>query len=128
MPYLNKVKHKPKIRQYKKENRNEIYQSKKWRILRNYYYRLHPLCEICLEAGKVTPADDVHHKDSFQNYVGDERIEKAFDENNLMSLCRKHHNELHKGNISPKGFSMDEYKKTHLEEFFLLKSDINKDK
>ena len=41
------------------------------------------LCEICLEKGKVIPAEDVHHKDSFLNYEGQERLYKAFDFTNL---------------------------------------------
>lgn len=55
-----------------------------------------PLCEICLEKGKVTPAEDVHHKDSFLNYEGQERLYKAFDFTNLQSVCKQCHASLHK--------------------------------
>ena len=72
----------------------------------------HPLCEICQALGKVTPAEDVHHKDSFLNYRGSMMYYKAYDYNNLMSLCKEHHAELHK-NGATHGFDMDIYLKVH---------------
>lgn len=57
----------------------------------------HPICEICLSKGVITPAIDIHHKDSFLNYRGMKRIEKAYDYNNLMSLCKECHQRIHNG-------------------------------
>ena len=34
-----------------------------------------------------------------------------------MSLCKKHHAELHKNHTSPRGFDLEQYKKDHPEEF-----------
>ena len=36
---------------------------------------------------QITPAIDVHHIDSFMNYEGLKRVEKAFNSNNLQSIC-----------------------------------------
>lgn len=55
-----------------------------------------PLCEICLSKGIVKPAVDIHHRDSFCNYTGKMMKWKAYDFNNLMSLCKECHAELHK--------------------------------
>lgn len=101
MPTLAKPPKKKKYPNHKSENstlRDTIYHSMKWRNLRNSYIKKHPLCEICLAKGKIVPAEDVHHNYSFQNYQGDEMIEAAYDPNNLVSLCKQCHAEMHKGN------------------------------
>ena len=54
-----------------------------------------PLCEVCLSKGKVTPAEDVHHIDSFLYYNGTLRLWKAFDFANLMSVCKECHGLIH---------------------------------
>ena len=54
-----------------------------------------PLCEVCLLNDKITPAIDVHHIDSFMNYEGLKRVEKAFNSNNLQSICKECHQKLH---------------------------------
>lgn len=117
MPYLKKAPKRTKIKKKKVDQNDKIYHSKKWKALRAWYFSHHPLCEICLAEGKIVSAEDVHHKDSFNNYCGNERIEKAFDPNNLMSLCKKHHAELHKNHTSPRGFDLEQYKKDHPQEF-----------
>ena len=82
MPYLEKPKSSP-IRKVNVEDRQKIYQSARWQKLRMAKLMQQPLCEICLENGKTTPAEDVHHKDSFLNYDGLERLWKAYDFSNL---------------------------------------------
>lgn len=94
MPTLKKARKEP-IRQVNKENRYQIYQSAKWKKLRSAKLMSQPLCEICLEKGLVTPAIDVHHKDSFTNYSGAMRLYKAYSFDNLLSVCKKCHSELH---------------------------------
>ena len=55
-----------------------------------------PLCEMCLEEGIVTPADDVHHIVSFMSVTDKHsRTYLAYDYNNLKSLCKKHHQLVH---------------------------------
>lgn len=55
-----------------------------------------PLCELCLAKGIVTSAIDIHHIDSFMNYTDTKRLTKAFDFNNLMSICKECHAKEHR--------------------------------
>ena len=55
-----------------------------------------PLCELCLQKDKIVPAVDIHHRDSFTNYTGLARVAKAYDYNNLLSVCKECHSELHR--------------------------------
>ena len=95
MPYLSKPK-KQKVRKINDENRQQIYQSAKWKKLRESKLQQNPLCEMCLSKGIITPAVDVHHKDSFLNYEGSTRLYKAYNYSNLLSVCKKCHSYLHK--------------------------------
>ena len=54
-----------------------------------------PLCEVCLAKDIITPAIDIHHIDSFMNYEGLKRLDKAFNYDNLQSLCKECHQRLH---------------------------------
>lgn len=117
MPFLKKAKNKSRIKRIKEDKNKDIYNSKKWKTLRNYYIKNHPLCYICELKGVAKIAEDVHHIDSFSRYIGDERIEKAFDINNLMTLCKYHHSQLHLNHHSPSSFDFEEYKKQHPNEF-----------
>lgn len=94
MPYLQKPV-KAKSRTFNREDRQKIYQSAKWKKLRLAKLMQNPLCEKCLAKGIVNPAIDVHHLDSFLNYSGLQRLDKAYDFNNLQSLCKDCHAELH---------------------------------
>ena len=96
MPYLKKPKRKPH-RRVSYEDRQQIYQSIKWKKLREAKLMEQPLCEVCLAKGIITPAEDVHHKDSFLNYNGTLRLWKAFDYSNLMSVCKGCHGQIHSG-------------------------------
>ena len=106
MPYLKKVNIQ-KNRQINKEERIDIYQSKYWKELRHSYIMQHPLCEICLALGKTTPAEDIHHKDSFLNYIGNTRLAVAYDWYNLIALCKEHHSYLHR-NGTTHGLDLDQ--------------------
>lgn len=57
-----------------------------------------PLCEVCLAKGIITPTEDVHHIDSFMNYEGLKRLEKAYNYNNLQSICKECHQKEHNKN------------------------------
>ena len=52
------------------------------------YERSHPLCEMCLEQGKHTPVDEVHHVLPVSKGGTHAR-------GNLMALCRSCHNKIH---------------------------------
>ena len=98
MPTLNTPKKTKNNSQHKQTDmrklRQKAYQSKEWRALRDNWMKMHPLCEECLLEGKVTPAEDVHHvRTPFKGGVKNYQL--LLDENNLTSLCKKHHAEIH---------------------------------
>lgn len=72
--------------------RREFYNNTKWRKLRIEFLKLHPLCEQCLREGRVTSADQVHHKRSPFNYK-EKTInwDLGLDPDNLESICGYHH-------------------------------------
>lgn len=94
MPTLQKPS-KQKSRTFNREDRQKIYQSAKWKKLREAKLMFNPLCEHCLAKGIITPAIDVHHRDSFMNYTGNMRLCKAYDITNLVSLCKDCHSKEH---------------------------------
>lgn len=72
--------------------------SYRWRCLRNSYLSKHPMCEECARAGKLTPADNVHHKRPVESGQSDsEKTMLAYDVGNLMAVCRECHVLIHKG-------------------------------
>lgn len=98
----------PLLRDYKKKRtktdnrafRQSIYQDKRWRDLRNQYFQEHPLCENCLEQGKVTAGSDIHHIIScFQFKDKEIRESYAFDSDNLYTLCKDCHANLHSNKL-----------------------------
>lgn len=108
MPTIVKLQKKQKTSSGRTETdirklRQKAYQNTAWRKERDNFLREHPLCEKCLEKGKITPAQDVHHKKSpFKN--GEINWNLLYDVNNLMSLCKECHGNIHaaqQGHISP---------------------------
>lgn len=94
---LNKNNLNPKAlveshkRTEKKRFLRHIYNSRKWKELRNEYITEHPNCEIC---GKI--AQQVHHKRRFSTGKNKKDMLKlAYDRNNLMSLCKHCHISKH---------------------------------
>ena len=57
----------------------------------------YPLCQECLKAGKYTPTEEVHHiKSPFvPGLTEEEKYKRAYDENNLLCLCRECHIKEH---------------------------------
>lgn len=93
--------YKPK-RKYNNQNnrdkRQEIYNTTLWKRMRLAKLMNNPLCEVCLLENKTTLGEDVHHLISFltvNNPV--ERDKLAFDSNNLLTVCRECHNNIHNG-------------------------------
>ena len=78
-------------RRYNKFTR-PAYSNKKygraWREIRKRYATAHPLCEMCLKEGRLTPVEEVHHivpvSHGGSNYFS-----------NLMSLCQSCHTKIH---------------------------------
>lgn len=61
---------------------------REWKRVRDRYVSKHPLCEMCLKEGKITPVEEVHHILPVNRGGGNE-------ESNLMSLCKSCHNKIH---------------------------------
>ena len=93
--------YKPKKKYQKNDSqydaaRRKIYNSERWRRLRAWKFANNPLCEKCLENDITTPAEDIHHIISFMSTDDPfRRKELAYDYNNLQSLCKDHHQEIH---------------------------------
>ena len=63
------------------------------------------LCQDCLKAGKITPAEEVHHiKELTRENIGDAAVTLNLD--NLVSLCRKCHGARH--GTRQKRYAVDE--------------------
>lgn len=67
--------------------KQKFYHKRVWKDLRQWYLRQEPLCEMCKEAGKLTPAHSIDHKIPFE----DPTDPLAVDSNNLKSLCLECH-------------------------------------
>ena len=77
-----------------RELRQKAYNTTEWRKLRESYLKQHPVCEECLNKGKVTPATSVHHKETpFKNNTINKNL--FLDSNNLMAVCHECHAEIH---------------------------------
>lgn len=97
MPFLkrNKIKTTHSDKRHN-DNYKAVYNTTTWRKLRLFYLQEHPLCEICKEKGKLTPAVEVHHKVEIDR--GQTLMEKktiGYDYNNLQALCKDCHHEHH---------------------------------
>ena len=60
-----------------------------WHRARTAYIRSHPLCEICLQGGRVVPAVLVHHLKPLRE--GGARLNP----DNLQALCNDCHEKIH---------------------------------
>jgi hypothetical protein len=89
MPYLERPKPKPSD---KRLLRQSIYQTARWRKLRDAHRMAHPICEKC--GNKFM--DDVHHKISPFKFMNPDEIKYwAYNPDNLIALCRHCHNLEH---------------------------------
>jgi 5-methylcytosine-specific restriction protein A len=80
----------------KAAERKRIYDTVRWRKFRLLKLQTNPCCEVCEKDGRTTPATEVHHKVSFLTGNSPEaQYALAFDFDNLMSLCRRCHSQLH---------------------------------
>lgn len=97
MPTINKPKKKYQTHKSQHDaERRKIYNTERWRRLRAWKFANNPLCEKCLEKGKTTPAEDIHHIVSFMSTDDPfRRLEIAYNYNNLMSLCKVCHQLIH---------------------------------
>ena len=59
-----------------------------WKRIRDRYASEHPLCEMCLKEGRLTPVQEVHHILPVSKGGTHAR-------DNLMSLCQSCHTKIH---------------------------------
>ena len=71
------------------EDSKRFYSSAAWRRLSRMQLMRSPLCVVCMQAGRVTPAEIADHIVPIRN--GGARLELA----NLQSVCRSCHNKKH---------------------------------
>lgn len=71
--------------------------SREWRETRMYKLQRNPLCEEHYRAGKYVAASVVHHIIEVESGKTERECRRlCFDPNNLESLCRECHAEIHK--------------------------------
>lgn len=105
-----------------KNDNMRFYNDRRWDSIRNSFYIEHPLCCCCLENGKVTPTEHIHHVIPFMSGRTEEIKWKLFlDTHNLVSLCKKCHYGIHDkmkqyNLISCKELTKEEYE--HYQEKF----------
>lgn len=101
MPTIYKPERKKRVydnRDGKRGERHRIYDTERWRRLRDAKFADQPLCELCLREGRVRAADEIHHVVSFMSVPeGAGRTALAYDWDNLMSLCSECHRRVHSG-------------------------------
>jgi len=99
VPKINlKRTRQPRIPTLAKKIYQDIYNTPRWKKLRNWYIRNHPLCEDCLEKNpqqtKVT--QEIHHKIPWVNgSTPAEQESLAYDPDNLRALCIDCHKDKH---------------------------------
>jgi len=78
---------KPRTSKGYSGSRDPFYQTKQWRVFRDHYLQLNPLCTICSEEDRDTEATVVDHR------IPIKQGGAMWDYNNLQGLC-KHHNAI----------------------------------
>ncbi len=79
------------MKRYEQNDRDPLHSKRygrNWQSIRKAYVAAHPLSERCAKAGRYVPDEDVHHLKPL-------RDGGTNDPDNLMSLCRKCHAEVH---------------------------------
>jgi 5-methylcytosine-specific restriction protein A len=59
-----------------------------WKKIRAAFLAAHPLCELCLKDGRLTPATLVHHRRKLTDGGTNDR-------DNFQALCQECHSRLH---------------------------------
>ena len=73
---------------YSRHRERDKYYGSRWKQIRTAYIAAHPLCEVCWDDGRLTPAVIVHHKVKLTDGGTN-------DWNNLQALCPECHSRFH---------------------------------
>lgn len=91
-----------------KEYAARFYKSKAWQSCRDaYFHKAKGLCELCLQQGRITPGEIVHHK----IHITPDNVhipEVTMDFGNLELVCRECHAKEHDANRAARRFTVDE--------------------
>ena len=82
---------KQEAKRYEKYDRDPAVRrryGRAWKRIRDSYVHEHPLCELCLETGKLVETEEVHHRIPLSEGGTHAR-------ENLISLCKTCHAKLH---------------------------------
>ncbi len=71
---------------YTREQRQALYNDRRWRNARKQYLQDHPLCVMCKQQGRVVSATVVDHREPHE---GD--LYLFWDRENWQPLCKPHH-------------------------------------
>lgn len=74
------------MKQTIKETHNKLYDSARWRKIRDMVLNQEPLCCLCLKSGKETPSTVVDHIKPHEN---DPKL--FYDRENMQGLCASCH-------------------------------------
>lgn len=69
---------------------SQFYHTSQWRNLRRHKLLLDPLCEVCMEQGRMTKAQVVDHQIELRDPIGG--WENRLNLDNLKSMCHACHN------------------------------------
>ena len=101
MPRINTLKntkkyHANKHPKFSDNKWQKFYGSRAWHNLRETKLLEQPICERCYDNGIIRAATDVHHKIPFSTGIDEQQMWELFlDYENLMSLCKQCHIEIH---------------------------------
>jgi len=73
---------------FSRDRERDKYYGSRWKQIRAAFIRANPLCEVCREEGRLTPAAIVHHKAKLTEGGTN-------DWDNLQALCSECHSRLH---------------------------------
>ena len=82
---------KAEAKRYEKYDRDPAVRrryGRAWKRIRDRYIQEHPLCELCQQEGRLTPAEEVHHKKPLAEGGTHAR-------DNLIALCKSCHARIH---------------------------------
>lgn len=98
MPTINKGTKKKKysVKNGKNAYIAHLYNSQKWVKLRNAHLMQNPLCKHCLDNGRITAGEEIHHVIPISHgKTLEEQTYLAFNAENLITLCKKCHKKIH---------------------------------
>jgi len=73
-------------RLYDKEPHNKLYDSRRWRKIRDIVLNEEPLCRLCLKSNKETPSTVIDHCIPHKN-----DLKLFYDRENLQGICASCH-------------------------------------